>query len=140
MPCDEGRKTNARESLSRWVLATRNPHNPDTTGNAMRCNAEQSREEKPACICGIGNLVQTPATPDGSLVAGAGQRFESARRLLIFSRFAGKTPGHKGVSAPRPTPTHCNPPQKRSWSNGGGMAQRASLLTVKHSGSGLAEE
>jgi hypothetical protein len=28
--------------------------------------------------------VHTPATPDGSLVAGAGQRFESARRLSLF--------------------------------------------------------
>jgi hypothetical protein len=34
--------------------------------------------------------VQTPATPDASLVKRLGQRFESARRLSFFYRFAGK--------------------------------------------------
>jgi hypothetical protein len=35
--------------------------------------------------------VQRSATLDRTLVAGAGQRFESARRLFVFLLFAGKT-------------------------------------------------
>jgi hypothetical protein len=38
-------------------------------------------------------VLQSPATLDRSLIAGAGQRFESARRLSILWRFAGKTRG-----------------------------------------------
>ena len=62
--------------------------------------------------------MQTPATHDASLVAGAGQRFESARRLSFFSRFAGKTPEYKGASAPRVRLAYCNPPQKHIVARG----------------------
>jgi hypothetical protein len=43
------------------------------------------REEKPAYIHGICRPVQASATRDGSLVAGAGKRFESARRHSFIS-------------------------------------------------------
>jgi hypothetical protein len=54
------------------------------------------------------------------LVAGAGQRLESARRLSILLRFAAKTSESKEVSAPRPTLPYCIPLKRHYWSNGGG--------------------
>src|SRR5215218_3009468 len=50
----------------------------------MPCNSGQCREQKTSYLCAICNLVQTPATPDRSLVAGAGQRFSSS---LVGSLF-----------------------------------------------------
>jgi hypothetical protein len=50
----------------------------------MPCNSEQTREQKTRCLRGVCNPVQCPATTDRTLVAGAGQRFESARRLFVF--------------------------------------------------------
>src|SRR5215207_3389821 len=62
---------------------------PDTTGNAIRCNAGQGRAKKPAYLCGICKPVQTPATTDRTLVKRLGQRFESAPRLPHSSRIYG---------------------------------------------------
>src|SRR5215204_3249572 len=50
----------------------------------MPCNSGQTREQESAKKCGICNPLQPSATPDRTLVAGAGQRFESARRLSRF--------------------------------------------------------
>src|SRR5215217_3437722 len=51
----------------------------------MPCNSEQHREQKTVYLCVIRKLLQCSATTDRTLVAGAGQRFESARRLSYFS-------------------------------------------------------
>jgi hypothetical protein len=59
-------------------------HHSDTTGNAIRCNTQQTRDKKAAHLCGICKLLQTPATHELSLVKRLGQRFESARRLFLF--------------------------------------------------------
>src|SRR5215212_9222240 len=89
-------------------------HHPpasDTTGNAIRYNAWQAREEKPALICGICKPLQTPATPELSLVAGAGKRFESARRLSRNpidkpnTRQKQTSIGYWGLCTPTRTPT-----------------------------------
>ena len=53
----------------------------DPSPYAILCNIEQYREQKTPYLCGICNPVQRSATTDCTLVAGAGQRFESARRL-----------------------------------------------------------
>src|SRR5215211_4921264 len=50
----------------------------------MPCNSEQSREQRAAYLCGICKPLQRSATTDRTLVAGAGQRFESARRLPLI--------------------------------------------------------
>src|SRR5215217_3185982 len=57
----------------------------DPNPDAIPCNTGQSREYETAYLCGICNPVQRPATTDRTLVAGAGQRFESARRLHLAS-------------------------------------------------------
>jgi hypothetical protein len=46
---------------------------------------------KLACLCGLMTVGGPLWTLYVLLVAGAGQRFESARRLSFFSRFAGET-------------------------------------------------
>jgi hypothetical protein len=64
-------------------------HHCDTTANAIRCNAGQGSEKKAAYLCGICNLVQTPATPELSLVAGAvsgSSPWSQARSLLTITR------------------------------------------------------
>ena len=55
-------------------------------GGSLRC-----REHKTPFLSGMCNLLQPSATINRTLVAGAGKRFESARRLSYFPRFAGKT-------------------------------------------------
>src|SRR5215204_196343 len=50
----------------------------------MLCNCGQTREQKIAYLCGICKPMQPSATADRTLVAGAGQRFESARRLSLL--------------------------------------------------------
>jgi hypothetical protein len=54
----------------------------DTTGNANWCNTHQAGEKDPHRYAGFAKPLQPSATIDRTLVAGAGQRFESARRLL----------------------------------------------------------
>src|SRR5215204_7629696 len=56
----------------------------DTAGSAIRCNTRQPAERKTLWKCGICSPEQTPPTHELSLVAGAGQRFESARRLSFL--------------------------------------------------------
>jgi Ketopantoate reductase PanE/ApbA len=43
----------------------------------------------------VADPLQAPATPELSLVAGAGQRFESARRLFVFPANTAKTESHR---------------------------------------------
>ena len=44
----------------------------------------ETREGKPAHLCGTCKPVQTPATSELSLVAGARKRFESTTRLTVW--------------------------------------------------------
>ena len=48
-------------------------------------------------------------TLDSQLVAGAAQRFESARRLSFFSRFAGNTQRNAKAPNMMSGPIYCNP-------------------------------
>ena len=58
----------------------------DTTGNATRCNLGQCRKKwgKTLGYGGFAALWQTRATPDRSLVAGAGQRFRVRSSAHLF--------------------------------------------------------
>src|SRR5829696_198577 len=59
-------------------------HHSYITHGAITCNGRQTREKKPAYLSGFCKCVQSLGMPRISLVAGAGKRFESARRLSFF--------------------------------------------------------
>jgi hypothetical protein len=56
----------------------------DPNPHAIPCNSGQCREQKTLCLCGICKPLQLSVTTDRALVAVAGKRFESARRLSIL--------------------------------------------------------
>jgi len=64
---------------------------------------------KIAYLCGLSDPLGRVWTTVFSLVAGAGQRFESARRLFVFLRFAGKKQREPKVPDKRSESLYCNP-------------------------------
>ncbi len=72
--------------------------------------------------------MQTPATPDLSLVAGAGVSGSSPLVGPLFLQICRENPEPKEASAPRVRLTYCNPPQKQFAA--GGRAEEGALFCI----------